>query len=310
LPRQNRDWGTAVYDPDRQTIYRWSGGHSAHCGSDIPIFSMKTGRYHQKYAPAFPLEGIGSCSSQPSRSTFLGQPWVSGHTYHSYAYDDVTKKMIACGHQNFSFAFDPADSSWTHKRQPKGMDRDNFYTLTLCATPTGPYAWTKFGALFKYDGKTDTWNSLKVSGEKLLGTKCDASSMCYDSKRNRLIMTHSSFKGDLMTVNLKTLVAKRLKPQGMAKTSGHFLRETCYDAWRDVVVVATRGKRRYTGPTKWPVYDCAKNAWVAVEVSGPNCSGNSMGLMYDPKRKNVVAVDTNSQIYILKLDMSKGKVMK
>jgi Galactose oxidase, central domain len=312
LPRQNRDWGTAVFDPDREAIYRWSGGHSAHCGSDIPVFSMKTGRYHQKYAPAFPLGGIGSCGSQPSRGTFLGQPWVSAHTYHSYAYDNVSRKMICCGHNSFSFAFDPADSTWTHKRQPKGMDRDNFYTLTLCSTPTGPYAWTKFGALFKYDGKADTWSQVKVSGEKLVGTRCDNAGMCYDSKRNRLIMTHSSFKGDLMAVDLKTLVAKRLKPKGMAKAAagGHFLRETCYDAANDVVVVARRGKRRFTGAMTWPVYDCAKNAWIAVEISGPNCSGCSMGLMYDPKRKNVVAVDTNSRIYILKLDMSKGKALE
>jgi hypothetical protein len=151
---------------------------------------------------------------------------------------------------------------------------------------------------------------VKTSGEKLVGTSCDKSGMCYDSKRDRLIMTHASFKGDLVAVDLKTLSAKRLKPKGMAKATGHFLRESCYDASRDVVVVATRGKRRYTGPITWPVYDCAKNAWIAVEISGPNCSGCSMGLMYDPARKNVVAVDTNSQVYILKLDMAKGKPME
>ncbi|MHC4913993.1 MAG: Kelch repeat-containing protein [Planctomycetota bacterium] len=310
LPRQNRDWGTAVYDPDRQAIYRWSGGHSAHCGSDIPVFSMETGRYHQKYAPSFPLDGIGSCGSQPSRSTFLGRPWISAHTYHSYAYDPVSKKMICCGHNSFSFVFDPAGSSWTFKKQPAGMDRDNFYTLTLCSTPTGPYAWTRFGTLFKYDGKSDSWSEVKTSGEKLTGTKCDNAGMCYDSKRDRLIMTHASFNGALVAVDLKTMTAKRLSPKGMAKATGHFLRETCYDASRDVVVVATRGKRKYTGPMTWPVYDCAKNAWVAVEVSGPNCSGCSMGLMYDPVRENVVAVDTNSRVYILKLDMAKGKPLE
>jgi len=318
LPRQNRDWGTAVLDPDRQAIYRWSGGHSAHCGSDIPVFSLRAGRYHQKYPPAFPLEGIGSCGSQPSRGTFLGQPWISAHTYHSYAYDPTSRKMICCGHNSFSYAFDPASSTWTHKPQPsgkdprRGMDRDNFYTLTLCTARKGVYAWTRFGTLFKYDGKSDTWSQLKVSGEKLIGTKCDASGMCWDSKRDRLVMTHASFKGDLMTVDLKTMTAKRLEPKGMAKAAagGHFLRETCYDAANDVVVVARRGKRRYTGPMTWPVYDCEKNAWVAVQISGPNCSGCSMGLMYDARRKLVLAVDTNSVVYALKLDMKTGKPME
>jgi Galactose oxidase, central domain len=315
LPRQNRDYGTAVYDPDREAILWWSGGHSCHCGSDIPIFSMKTGRYHQKYAPAFPLDGTNKSGGQFSNGTFLGQPWLPAHTYHAYAYDPVSKKMICCG-GSICFVFDPDDGTWIRKGLPsgkdprRGMNRDNTLTLTLCSTPTGPYAWTRYATLFMYDGKKEVWSEVAVGGEKLAGTRCMASGMCYDSKRNRLIMTHSGFKGGLMAVDLKTMTARRLKPKGMARATGHFLREVVYDASRDVVVVATKGKRGVKGPPTWPVYDCAKNAWVGVKVGGPNPTSVSLGLMYDPKRKLVVGVDANSRVYVMKLDMTRGKVLE
>jgi len=299
FPRQNRDWGTSVYDPDRQAIYRWSGGHSAHCGSDIPVFSMRAGKYHIKYPPAFPLEGIGSCGSQPSRMTFMAQPWISAHTYHSYAYDPVSRRMICCGHNSFSFAYDPESGAWSHKPQPKGMREDCFYTLTLCSTPKGPYAWTKFGTLFRYEGAKDDWSEVKVAGEKLVGTSCDASGMCYDSKRDRLIMTGAGFKGDLMAVDLKTLTAAKLGPKGMAGAAagGIFWRESCYDEANDLVVVTVSPKDK-----PWPVYDCARNAWVALRLSGSPGFGCSNGLMYDPLRKLVLGVDTNSVVSALRLD--------
>ncbi len=37
-PRLNRDWGCARFDPDRDLMLRWSGGHSAHGGTDVPHF--------------------------------------------------------------------------------------------------------------------------------------------------------------------------------------------------------------------------------------------------------------------------------
>lgn len=298
LPRQNRDWGTAVYDPQRQAIYRWSGGHSAHCGSDIPVFSMRTGAYHLKYPPAFPLQNIGSCSSQPSESTFLAQPWISGHTYHSYAYDSVAKKMICCGHHSFSYLYDPDTGLWSHKPQPKGMREDNFYTLTLCATPRGAYAWTKNGGLFKYDAASDAWSAVAVAGEKLPGTACDAASMCYDAKRERLILVHKDWKGDVIAVDLKTSTASKLGPKGGAEldAKGFFWRETCYDEANDLVLVPVRDKAK-----PWFAFDCAANAWVSLNVSNSPGFGCSNGLMYDPLRKLVLAVDTNSFVYALRI---------
>jgi hypothetical protein len=299
LPCQNRDWGTAVYDPDRQAIYRWSGGHSAHCGSDIPVFSMRTGAYHLKYPPAFPLGGIGSCGSQPSRATFMGQPWISAHSYHSYAYDPVSRRMLCCGHESFSFVYAPESGLWSHKVQPKGMSEDCYYTLTLCSARGGACAWTRFGTLFRYDGAKDEWAGLTLAGEKLPGTQCDGSGMCYDARRDRLLLFDNTLKGDVVAVDLKTLTAAKLGPKGMAGAAagGIFVRECVYDASCDAVVPAVGAKDK-----PWPVYDCAKNAWVAVKVADSPGFGCSNGFMYDPARNLVLAVGADSVVYAMRLD--------
>jgi hypothetical protein len=173
-----------------------------------------------------------------------------------------------------------------------------------------------FGTLFHYDAGNDEWSEVKVSGEKLPGTKCDASGMCYDSKRDRLVLTGRDFRGDLIAVDLKSLAAARLAPKGMADaaSAGLFHRETCYDEVNDLVIVLTKNS------PSWPVYDCAKNAWTDIAISGtgdgnrgasaagaPKWDGCSNGLMYDPLRRLVLMVDANSVIYALCLDPQSGK---
>jgi hypothetical protein len=66
-------------------------------------------------------------------------------------------------------------------------------------------------------------------------------------------------------------------------------------------------ERGDTAPVPWVLYDCASNAWISVDVSGPNPTNVSMGLMYDPQRELVVAVDTNSVVYVLRLDVTESK---
>ncbi|NQT85886.1 hypothetical protein HQ560_03920, partial [bacterium] len=54
-PRLNRDWGTVRLDPDRDMLLRWSGGHSAHGGTDVPHFHLSTNRWELPFPVEFPL---------------------------------------------------------------------------------------------------------------------------------------------------------------------------------------------------------------------------------------------------------------
>ena len=53
LPQMNRDWGTAVLDPDHDVILRWSGGHSAHGGTDVLHFHLATNRWELPFPVSF-----------------------------------------------------------------------------------------------------------------------------------------------------------------------------------------------------------------------------------------------------------------
>jgi hypothetical protein len=90
-----------------------------------------------------------------------------------------------------------------------------------------------------------------------------------------------------------------------AAAGGIFWRECVYDESNDAVVMAVGPKDK-----PWPVLDCAKNAWVALKVAGSPGFGCSNGLMYDPARKLVLGVDTNSVVHALKLDVTNGQPLE
>jgi hypothetical protein len=309
FPPRSRGWGTAAYDPDRQAIYVYGGGHSYHCGTDVPAFSMRTGRWHIKYPPAFPLEWNGANAGSPLDMSFMGQPFVPGHSYHSYAYDPAAKVLFCCGNLSL-YPYDPDSGLWRPDDPVKGMTSipsGTWYTLTLCSTPRGARAWLG-GKLFRHDDAQGGWTEVAVSGEKLPNPECDDASMCYDSKRGRLLLIAGNMNGGLMAVDLKTSVATRLAPKGMARFGEYkvFLREICYDEANDLMIVDKRA-----APGKgdaWLVYDCAKNAWVTLKLPGRPVSPDSAiavssSLMYDSARKLVLSLNTYTlQVHALRLD--------
>ena len=122
LPKVNRDWGTAVIDPDHDVLLRWSGGHSAHGGSDVLLFHFSTNRWELPFPIEFPLGQTYSNTSYPDGVNLNRRPWVTGHTYKSYDYDPVAKAMVFVGHSDQFHVFDPTVGDWTCQGQkPAGM---------------------------------------------------------------------------------------------------------------------------------------------------------------------------------------------
>jgi hypothetical protein len=92
----------------------------------------------------------------------------------------------------------------------------------------------------------------------------------------------------------------------------------CYDAANDLVLMAAylKGGGDHT-PT--PAYDCANNRWVTLDLkyaTGTRLGrttrafphGRSCGMMFDPKRELIWGVDTNSQVYVVRLDVERAAV--
>jgi hypothetical protein len=316
LPRLNRDWGTAVYDPDRQLILRWSGGHSAHGGTDVLHYHTRSNRWELCYPVEFPLGQLYSNTSYPDGFNFNLRPWITGHTYQNYGYDPLGKKMYFTGRPRHCYVYDPDRGDWTGRFvKPAGMVYNScFYTLTLCPTPGGLICWTRDGKLFRLDARASTWSELKLQGERLPGAVVDNSTVVYDSKRDRLLFASKPYgskhpyDGQLYAVDVKTLTVARLSPAGMADAAAiSYLCQIRYDEDNDLFLVGATLPPGKDGLRWTPAYDPDTNRWLALKIGGTDPSGPrgrnvSLGLMYDPARKRFWAVDTNSQVYVLRLD--------
>jgi len=320
-PKLNRDWGTAILDTDLDLILRWSGGHSAHGGSDVPHYYLATNRWELAFPVEFPLGQLYTNTSYPGGYNFNLRPWVTGHTYQNYAYDPTSKMLLFTGHVQHCYVYDPNFADWIARfPKPKGMVYgDCFYTLTCCTTPQGVYCWTGRGGLFRFDAKSNGWQELKVTG-KMPTASVDYSTVVYDSKRDRLLMIRADygkkFDGQVHAVDLKGLSIAPLSPANAA-TFGFGIDRGCYDPENDLFLLATLLPPDADGHQRTPAYGCAANRWVSLKLSydvrgdrkdPATPRGHSCGIMYDPRRKLIWGVDTDSNVYVLRLNAKSADV--
>jgi hypothetical protein len=316
LPALNRDWGTAVLDTDRDLILRWSGGHSAHGGTDVLHYHLDTNRWELPIPVEFPLGQLYSNTSYPEGFNFNRRPWVTGHTYQSYGVDPNLKKMLFTGRTRHCYVYDPDLGDWIGRfEKPKGMVySDGYYTLTLCPTPKGLVCWTQSGKLFRFDAAGREWTEIVPAGAKLPGSVVDNSTTVYDSRRDRLLFARKPygdrqvFSGDLHVVDLKSGEAGPLSPEGReAAAAIPYLCQIRYDAGNDLFLVGATLPPGPDGLRRTPAYDPAGNRWVSLRIGGEDPSGPkgrnvSLGMMFDAKRGLFWAVDARSEVFVLRLD--------
>jgi hypothetical protein len=316
LPRLNRDWGTAVLDVDRDLILRFSGGHSAHGGSDVLHYHLASNRWELPFPVEFPLGQLYSNTSYPDGFNFNLRPWVTGHTYQNYGYDPVLKKLLFTGQPGHTYIYDPEVADWTGRfPKPPGMVYDScFYTLTLCPTPRGLVCWQKDGRVFRLDAGKKEWTEQKLNGAKLPSAVVDNSTVVHDAKRDRLLFVSKpygdkvKFSGEVHALDLKTLTVSALSPKGKeAAAAIPYLCQVRYDSENDLLLVGATLPPGEDSIRRTPAYDCAANAWVTLKLGGTDPSGKggrnvSLGLMYDSKRKLFWAVDAGSNVFVLRLD--------
>lgn len=312
LPRPNTDWGTAAYATHSGKILRFSGGHSAYSGTAPFVYDTRTDRWSLPFAPEFPLHISYSNDGVPGDWSFAGNPWMTGHTYKSLGYDPNLKALVFGPHK-FTYFFEPGAARWTRSTEPNPY-QPNFYTTTLIPTPKGLICWsTGKDPLWRLDADTKTWKPLPVQGKFPIPV-CDNAGMAYDSKRDRLLAFAWVGKDDTTThaYDFATGVATRLDPPGgdtiqaqWRDTDGkkHFeFREAVYLPEHDVMLIGATGF----------LYNCARDSWsrAAIPSDAPDLTKHpsyNLGVMADPARKLVWAVDTDSRVYVLRLDPTRLK---
>lgn len=299
----NRAWSSAVFDPEREVILHWGGGHSAHCGNNVLMYSTRTNRYFSGTRPEYSLDwgtGYGSNLCPPARFTYKGGPFL-GHQ-RSYAFDVSTGKLITPNYSGKFFTYDPKLLDWTTNMDIpfKSKSPGSIGAIAMCSYTNGVAAYLN-NKLYLYDSKKKTWEQCPTK-IKLPPSRTDRQGISFDSNRNRLLLFSSSLKGDVISYDLKRKTALKINP-GWKKEKVTVMREVVYVKHLDCVFTYSAVKTT-DGKFSWALFDCKKNKWFRVALSGTGPFGVSTGLVYDPKKKLIWMMDTWSQVYVLKPDFS------
>jgi hypothetical protein len=182
------------------------------------------------------------------------------------------------------------------------------YTTYQVSTPGGVIAWAnEKGDGFRHGIYRLTkagWQKLATTEEALPKSETDGSTITFDSKRNRLLLTTSlgekgiAHSGQVWSVDLSSGAVQRLNPAGREKIAvKRFGRESVFLPKRDLVMIGyhlgwTEGKKNQV-----PFYDVAGNRWLAADLpdseffsrQGEGASVD-LGLIYDAPRDLVWAV--------------------
>ena len=256
LPQLNRDWGSAVIDPDHDLILRFSGGHSAHGGSDVLQYHLGSNRWELPFPVEFPLGQLYSNTEYPEGINLNQRPWVTGHTYQSYAYDANKHQMLFTGRLTHTYCYSPEVQDWTGRfAKPPGMVYDScFYTLTMTGGSQGVFVWTARGDVFRLDSAAQRWVEVEQHGEHLPGAEVDNSTVVEDTRRHRLLFVRkpygdqAKFNGLIYTLDLADGSTGRLQPQGAAAAAAiPYLCQLRYDPEHDLVLAGA-----IAGAAQWP----------------------------------------------------------
>ena len=305
--RQGGGWSTVALDTDRDQILHMGGGHSSYFGNDVAHYHIPTGRWTIACRPQFALEYNYGLSG-PGLWAFNGAPW-GNHNYQAYEYDPTIRRLVYIKGR-MTLLYDPATRTWPFGEKFGDLPfRPSKYINILCATPQGVVCWTQTRQRQSVRGlwrlaAGKSWEELKTSGEPLPQTVCDGSTLSYDSKRHRLLMTTTPGKGgepmgQVWACDLGSGQVRKLDPEGREAIAGkRFAREAIYLPTCDRVLVGYLLEKG--GSLLVPFYDCAANRWLGARMPGaeflnrgkPGASVD-LGLAHDGARDLVWATLCN-----------------
>ncbi|MCW8131756.1 MAG: hypothetical protein KIS92_15525 [Planctomycetota bacterium] len=306
----NRDWGTATYDTDRQQILWFSGGHCAYSGTDVSMYSTRANAWRISCVSDFPLGAWANTGQAGLHWSFEGRPFMHSHTYKLYAYDPILKKMLLFNRDD-TFIFDPAVSEW-ERPLPNTPFGGGPWVPKFCTTPSGVMVWApskagpnpRPGLIWKLDHAKHAWVEWKTTGGPLPATPSDDhGTLVYDSKRNQLLIC-TAFRdggGELWSCNLTSGVLKKLEPEN--RRHGPFYpREAVYIPKGDLVLFHDAIDKAAVA------YHVEKNRFVTMVIpNGFEGRNPSVGLMQDPKRGLVWAIDASWNLKVLNFDLASAR---
>jgi hypothetical protein len=307
-----RAWSTTIWDPERNLIIKWAGGHVAHCGNDVPQYSPHTNRWQSSYWPEYPLDWNRDNNCRPGPLTFGNRPFMDVHTYDQYDYDINLHRMVMTSGR-YTFIFNPDVADWEDRRIINPTDVWGNIRTGITYTPHGAFMLkgNTYTGNYVYLLNADSlrWDKLPATGDPLPTFYADQGGLVYDSKRDRIIMVQgrSSEIAGLWTFDFASNTVTKQSPgnSGIATGDDHY-RECVYLPTLDKVFYQIRSGNNHL------VYNCASNAWetmtvtVGSGVTESRLNDRGTGLIYDEGRNLVYCCDHNNNVFALRPDNYPG----
>ncbi len=301
---RQRDWGTAIWDSDRDQMLLWGGGHCVRSASSVAHWSPASGRIVEGFDADEPYGANGGGGFD---SSILNRPWVSVHNYNHYAYDPKCKLMVS----GRGYLYDPSRMDWI-RMEPIPLPFEFRWGSTVVETsPHGAVAWAKrrnsdAAGLWLFD-REKGWSDLEPKG-KLFIPWCDSHGIVYDSKRDRLVFSSvggghaKKSDGTFLAFDFKTKTVETLSPENAELNKTGCARELAYVEHADWILIGDLLKTgdEKTGKAYTRVYDCGRNRMFLLDA-GPVAAGYSAGWAYDAGRKLVYSFSYRGDTWALKI---------
>ncbi|MGE3804593.1 MAG: kelch repeat-containing protein [Gemmataceae bacterium] len=310
---RGRDWGTSIWDPDREQILLWGGGHCVRSASTVTHYSPVSGRMAEGFDADEPYGANGGGGFD---SSLLNRPWVSTHNYKHYAYDPISKLMVS----GRGYLYDPARMDWLRLEPLPLPYRFEWSHTALATSKHGVVAWARKkqgedAGLWLFDHQKG-WLDLEPKG-KLFVPYCDSHGLVYDARRDRMILSgvgggyNKVSDGSLLGFNFADKSLQLIKPDNAELARTGCARELVYVEHADWVLIGDHVRRGdpKTGKQYTRVYDCARNKMFLLDA-GSAPDGYGCGWMYDARRKLVYAFTTNGEAWALRVVLDEARLLE
>ncbi|MBN2473654.1 MAG: hypothetical protein JXB62_03525 [Pirellulales bacterium] len=302
---RQRDWGTCIWDSDRDQVLHWGGGHCVRSASTVAHYSPASGRIVEGFDADEPYGANGGGGFD---SSLFNRPWVSAHNYNHYAYDPKCKLLVS----GRGYLYDPERMDWLRSEPMPLPFAFAWHHTCVEASAHGAVAWAnrkgteQFG-LWLFD-RDRGWIDLEPKG-KLFEPYCDAHGMVYDSKRDRMLLGgvgggyDKLSNGTLLAFDFATGALDTVAPENPEPARTHNAREMAYVVHADWVLIGElcRPGGQSDAPGYTRVYDCRRNKMFLLDA-GDVPSGHSTGWMYDARRKLAYVFTFRGEAWAMKID--------
>ena len=317
---RQRDWGTSVWDADREQILLWGGGHCVRSASTVVHYSPASGRIVEGYDADEPYSANGGGGFD---SSVLNRPWVSAHNYNHYAYDPQCRLLVS----GRGYLYDPERMDWL-RMEPLPLPYAFAWGSTVVESSRhGAIAWAKkkgadaFG-LWRFD-RQQGWIDLEPRGQ-LFGPYCDAHGMVYDAKRDRMILSgvgggyQRLSNGTFLAFDFASRALDTLTPANATWAKTRNAREMVHVEHADWVLFGDQYRRgdEKTGKLYTRVYDCAQNKMLLLDAGDladprdPAWVTYSTGWMYDAKRRLVYVFTIRGEAWALQINPQTARLLQ